>query len=97
MFSYFFINILFLKIWTKKSLFGQNFSFLSKNAKIFKNKKLIKKREKTFPRHMYSDGFGKFFVIFVFCFLRMLKNFWAKKSLFGNFSKIRFLAKNLTI
>ena len=30
---------------------------------IFKNKKLIKKSEKTFPR--YLDGLGKFMVIFV--------------------------------
>ena len=49
----------------KKNLFGQNFSFWAKNAKIFKNKKLIKKSEKTFPRYMYLDGFGKFLVIFV--------------------------------
>ena len=38
--------------------------FWTKNAKIFKNKKLIKS-EKTFPRYMYLDGFGKFLVIFV--------------------------------
>ena len=48
---------------------------------------------------MYLDGFGKFLVIFVqkYFFLPLLKKFWAKKSLFDNFSKIQFLAKNLTI
>ena len=47
---------------------------------------------------MYLDGFGKFLVIFVQnIFLPLLKNILAKKSLFGDFSKIRFLAKNLRI
>ena len=52
----------FKKIWPKKakkkSLFGQNLIFLGKNAKIFKNKKLIKKVRK----HSLD---GKFLVIFV--------------------------------
>ena len=36
---------------------------------------------------MYLDGFGKFFVIFVqkYFFLQLLKKFWVKKSLFGDF------------
>ena len=47
---------------------------------------------------MYLHGFDNFFVIFVQkYFLPLLKKFWVKKSLFGDFSKIRFLAKNLTI
>ena len=48
---------------------------------------------------MYLDGFGKFFVIFVqkYFFLPLLKKFWAKKSLFGDFSEIQFLTKNLMI
>ena len=53
MFSHFFDYFLFLKILTKKqkkkSLFGQNFSFLGQNAKIFKNKILIKKKWANIP------------------------------------------------
>ena len=50
----------------KKITFWPKFHFFrAKNAKIVKNKKLIKKVRKTFPRHMYLDGFGQFFVIFV--------------------------------
>ena len=49
----------FWHFWPKKS------NFLAFLVKIFKNKKLIKKSEKTFPRYTYSDGFGKFLVIFV--------------------------------
>ena len=42
--------------------------------KFSKNKKLIKKSEKTFPRYMYLDGFGKFLVIFVqICEISFLK------------------------
>ena len=33
--------------------------------KFSKNKKLIKKSDRTFLSYMYLDGFGKFFVIFV--------------------------------
>ena len=48
---------------------------------------------------MYLDGFGKFLVIFVLKYIFTLdkKILGQKKSLFGDFSKIRFLAKNLTI
>ena len=57
--------------------------FLAFLVKIFKNKKLIKQSEKTFPRCMYLDGFGKFLVIFVQKYLLpLLKNFWAKKISF---------------
>ena len=48
---------------------------------------------------MYLDGLGKFLVIFVqkyiyiYIFFTLLKKFWAKKSLFGNFSKMQFLNK----
>ena len=52
-----------LKILAKKSLKD---TFLAKisvfwaiNAKIFKNKKLIKNSEITFPRYVSFDGFGK--------------------------------------
>ena len=48
-------NFLFLKILTIKAKISV---LLSQNAKIFKNKKLIKKSEKTFLRYMYLDGFG---------------------------------------
>ena len=45
---------------------------------------------------MYLDDYGKFLVIFVQkYFLTLLK--MAKKTSFGDFSKIQFLAKNLTI
>ena len=52
MFSHFLINFLFFenfdkKAKKKKSLIGQNFRFfLAKNAKIFKNQKLLKKVRK---------------------------------------------------
>ena len=49
---------------------------------------------------MYLDGFDQFLVIFVqkFFFLPLLKKILGQKNgFFGNFSKIRFLAKNLTI
>ena len=90
------MEFLALKTWN----FGQKvIYFLAFLVKIFKNKKLIKKSEKTFPRYTYLDGFGKFLVI---CpkiyFFTLVKKIWAKKkSIFGDFSKIRFLAKNLTI
>ena len=81
------INFLFLKILTKKArkiTFYPKFQFFwAKNAKIFKNKKLIKKSEKTFPRYMYLGGFGKFLSKNIF--LPLLK----KKKL-GQ--KITFLA-----
>ena len=55
-------------------------------------------REKTFPRYTHLDGFGKFLVIFVQkYFLPLLKKCGPKNHLFGNFSKIWFLARNLTI
>ena len=45
--SLFWLISYFWKFWPKKkpqkTLFGQNFIFGAKNAKIFKNKKLIKK------------------------------------------------------
>ena len=84
----------------KKHFWAKISVFWAKNAKIFKNKKLFKESEKTFPRYTYLDGFGKFLVIFVqkyILFVPMLKQLGAKKSLFGEFSKIRFLAENLTI
>ena len=43
-------------------------------------------------RYMYLDGFGKFLVIFVQQYKILGQN-----PFFGVFSKIRFLAKNLTI
>ena len=50
----------------KITFFWLEFHFLgAKNAKILKNKKLIKKVRKKFPRYMYLGGFGKFLVIFV--------------------------------
>ena len=55
---------------------------------------MYQKSEKIFPRYTYLDGFGKFLVIFA-----LVKKIWAKKKnhFFGDFSKIRFLAKNLMI
>ena len=92
MFSYLFD--LSLKILTKKakkkSLFGQNFSFLGQKSKNFQKYEINQKSEKTFPKHMYLNGFGKFLVIFVkkmFSLPLTVKKFWPKKSLFGNFSK----------
>ena len=62
--------------------------FLAILVKIFKNKKLIKKSEKTFPRYMYLDGFGKLLVIFVQkYFFTLVKNFLAKKITFWRFLK----------
>ena len=59
------------------------------------------KSEKTFPRYTYLDGFGKFsgdICPKIFSYpCSLLNKFWDKKSLFGDFSKIWFLAKNLTI
>ena len=43
---------------------------------------------------MFLDGFGTFLVIFVQKnFLPLLKKFWVKNHLFGDFSKIRFLSQ----
>ena len=49
-----------MKFWPKSDFFSGFFG-----VKIFKNKTLIKKSAKTFPRYTYLDGFGKFLVIFV--------------------------------
>ena len=48
---------------------------------------------------MSLDDFGKFLVIFVkIYFCTLVQKFCAKKkSIFGDFSKMQFLAKNLTI
>ena len=98
MFSHFLIHFLFLKILTKKSPFGQNFSFWAKNAKIFKNKKLIKKVRKHSLDTYILMALAIFLVIFVQkYFFTLVKKNLGQKSLFGDFSKIRFLAKNLTI
>ena len=99
----FLINFLFLKIWhfwSKKLKFWQKSDFWGAFlVKIFKNKKFNLKSEETFPRYTYLDDFGKFLVIFVQkYFFALVKKNRAKKSLFfGDFSKIQFLAKNLTI
>ena len=53
------------------------------------SKIINQKSEKTFPKHIYLDGFGNFFVIFVqkYIFLPLLKKFWAKKITFFAISK----------
>ena len=58
--------------------------FLAFLVKIFKNKKLIKKSEKTFPRYTYLDGFGKFSVIFVqkYFFFTLVKTKLGQKITF---------------
>ena len=68
----------------KKSLFGQNLIFLAKNAKIFKNKKLIKK-----VRKHSLDSLHVFRWLWRICcvFFTLVKKIWAKKSLFWRFLK----------
>ena len=75
----------------KKIQFVQKVIFQGFLVKIFKHKKLLKKSEKTFPRYMYLDDFGKCVVIFVKKYLfTLVQKFWRQKSLFGDFSQMQF-------
>ena len=73
--------------------------FFGPKMQNFQRREINKKNEKTFPRHVYLHGFGKFLVIFVqkYSFYPCQKYFGSKNHFFGNFSKIQILAKNLTI
>ena len=52
------------------------------------------KSEKPFPQYMYLDGFGKSFGDFVKKKkITLVQKFWREKLIFGDFSKIEFLAK----
>ena len=66
-----------------------------------KNKKLIKKVGKRSLDNIDLDGFGKFLVIFSINIFLMIvkkkKKRMGQKTLFGDFSKIQYLAKNLKI
>ena len=46
---------------------------------------------------MHSDGFPKIWAILVKTYFYPFKNVCAKKSVFGDFSNMQFLATNLTI
>ena len=86
------------KYWAKKpkkTLFWPKFNFLVYNDKIFKNKKFNKKREKTFLRHMYLDGFHKFLAILVKnIFLPLFKHFWTKINFWRFLKNVAFNQKS---
>ena len=55
--------------------------FLGQKCQNFQKLEINQKSEKTFPRYMYLDGFGKFLVIFVqkiFFFTLVKKNLGQK-------------------
>ena len=97
------IDFLFLKILTKKakkkSLFGQNFSFLGQKCQSFQGWEIDQGSGKTFPGYMCLDGFGRFLVIFTKkCFFTLVEKMLDQKIIFLVIShKYDFLAKNLTI
>ena len=84
---------------------GQTFSFcaempIKKKKKKEKRKKEInQKTEKTFPRYIFLMVLAKFwrFLSKNVFFLPLLKILGQKITFFDDFSKIRFLTKNLTI
>ena len=86
----------------KKNTFWPKFQLFGQKCQYLQNWEINQKSEKTFPRCMYLDGLGKFLVTFVqkniFFFTLVKKKLSKKKNdFFGDFSKIRFLAENLTI
>ena len=100
-FSHFLFDFLFLKI---LSFFAQKTGILAKKRIFFlQNKKLIKKWEKIPSEYGFKwfwQIFGDFCQKVLFCFgffFTLVQHFWAKKSIFGSFTKMQFLAKNLTI
>ena len=79
-----------------------SFFFLNKKCQIFKNKKLITKLRKhsVDTCKLCKEDFAKCLVFF-FCpkiFFTLVKiKIGTKNTLFGDFSAIKFLTKNLTI
>ena len=78
MFSHFFDKFLIFENFDQKSKRKKQITFSTKSEFLGGRKVKNQKREKTFPRYTYFDGFGNFLVIF---FLPLWKKMGQNKFL----------------
>ena len=86
----------------KTEILVKKWFFLAFLVKSFQKLEINQKSEKPFPRYTYLEALANFWSflsknIFLPLFWAKKKKVLGQKSLFGDFSKIGCLAKNLTI